>query len=76
MGDAAVMKFPCNFSKIELIVNQEFFYSFYFMGQVKLFNCSSFYLREEVGEIGIIMIKFFAQVIGKVYFDLFVIVMD
>lgn len=76
MGDAAVMKFPGNFGKVEFIVNQEFFYSFYLMSQVKLFNGSSFNLGKEIGEICIIMIEFFAQVIGKVYFDLFVIIMD
>ena len=70
------MKLPGNFGKIEFIVNKEFFYLFYFIGKVKLFNGGPFNFGKKIGKICVIMIEFFAQVIRKIYFDLFIIIMD
>src|SRR5664279_2422230 len=46
------------------------------MSEVKLLDSCPLNFGKEIGQIGVIVIEFFAQVIGKVYFDLFVIVMD
>jgi hypothetical protein len=40
MSHTAVMQFTGNFGKVELIIYQQFFYLFYFIGQVKILNGS------------------------------------
>jgi hypothetical protein len=42
MSYTAVMKFIGNFGKVEIIIYQQFFYLFYFIGQVKILNGSPF----------------------------------
>ena len=70
MGHTAIIQFPCNFGKTVLIVNKQFLYLFYFMGLGILFNCGPFYFGKKIGKICVIVIEFFTQEIGKVYFKL------
>ena len=46
MGHITVVKFFCNFSKAQFIINQEFFCPFNFMGNNEMFNGSTLYFRK------------------------------
>ena len=71
----AVMQFPGNFGQIKLIINQQLFYFFQFMGQIKLLHRSTLYFGEKICKVGIVEVQFFTDVIGKVYFYLLIIEM-
>ena len=43
MCNTAVVYLPGNFRKIKFIINDQFFYPFYFMGNNEFFNSSSLY---------------------------------
>lgn len=76
MGNTAVVHFPGYFGKIELIINNQFFYPFNLMGEVKFFNGNTIFFRKEIGKIGVIVIEFFPQIIRKVYLDLIFRIMN
>jgi len=65
-----------NFGKGEFFIYQKFFYLFNFMVQVILLNGCPFNFRKKIRKVCVIVMEFFAQVIRKVYFDLFVSIMN
>ena len=46
MCNATVMQFVCYFGEIKFIVDDKFFDSFNFMGQIEFFDGDSLYLRK------------------------------
>ena len=67
MGNAAVVQLPGYLGKVKVVKPDEFFDPFYFMPDDELFDGNSLHLREQIGEVSIVKIQFFAQVFGKVY---------
>jgi putative cell wall-binding protein len=76
MSHTVVMQFIGNFGKVKLIIYQQFFYLFYFIGQVILLNGSSLNFGKKIKKVCVIVIEFLAQVIGKVCFDLIFIIVN
>ena len=64
------MHFIGNLGKIKLIIYNQFLHSLDFMGQEISFNRNAFHLCKKIGEVGIIVTEFLAQVIREVDLDL------
>src|SRR5664279_5442235 len=56
MRNAAIMHLISNFSKVQFIINQQFFYPLNFVSNHKMFNSSTLNFGKKIGEISIIML--------------------
>ena len=66
MGHTAIVHFPSNFCKVQFIVNDEFFYLFYFVKDNEVFDGDAFSFWKNLGHVTVVLAQLFTKKIREI----------